>query len=345
MWHQDRPDECCLCLAWDHVLADGLSGKLLLRDLISRLPAVAAASECDLKIAPFDFDTAAAVPAPYDQRQPPAPSASTIAKVMANEKSPPYWAGQAAPSPDATHHTRIALASVSPALCESLRSEGKRRAVSLHAILFTACATALRATFAVPAAVGIKATTPVSARRFCEPPIGADEVGNFIGSVETWLPAPASDSTADAQEAIAFWASCADYGKHLSANLREGAALPALFAYVSPWPEAWEGLWRAKGDRNEDSLRRAGSFELSDLGLWEDDAASGVRHGSREWQVAAVTFGQSAHVNGEALLCSVVRCAEGGLRLAVAWQDGTLDQADVRRFASEFEAVLARLAV
>ncbi len=340
LWHPDRPDECCLCWVWDHALADGLSGKQLLRDLVSRLrlPDSPTATAAAAEIRPFDFAATDdyELPAAYDQRRPPSPSAATVAKALSGEKPPPYWAGQAAPEADATHRTRLALASVEPELCVALRAEGKRRGVSLHAILFTACASALRAAFDVPPALGIKAATPISARRFCEPPVGADEVGNFIGGVETWLPlVSAADPSDDAGE---FWASCAAYSRHLSANLREGAALPGLLAHVGEWPAAWERLWRAKGDSNAATMRRTGSFELSDLGTWDEDDNSGG-----EWRVVAVTFGQSVHVNGEALLCSVAGCAEGGLRVAVAWQDGTLADAAVQRFSSELGVVLTRL--
>jgi hypothetical protein len=338
LWHPDRPDECCLCWVWDHALADGLSGKQLLRSLVSRLrlPDAPTATPAVAEIRPFDFAADDyELPAPYDQRRPPSPSAATVAKALSGEKSPPYWAGHAAPEADATHRTRLALASVEPELCAALRAEGKQRGVSLHAILFTACAAALRAAFDVPPALGLKAATPISARRFCEPPVDADEVGNFIGGVETWLPlVSAADPSDDADE---FWANCVAYGRHLSANLREGAALPGLLAHVGEWPAAWERLWRAKGDGNAATMRRTGSFELSDLGTWDEDDSGG------EWRVAAVTFGQSVHVNGEALLCSVAGCVEGGLRVTVAWQDDTLAEAAVQRFLSKLGVVLTRL--
>ncbi|ELR21252.1 uncharacterized protein ACA1_110940 [Acanthamoeba castellanii str. Neff] len=221
LWHPDRPDECCLCWVWDHALADGLSGKQLLRSLVSRLrlPDAPTATPAVAEIRPFDFAAADdyELPAPYDQRRP---------------------------------------------------------------------------------------------------------------------PSPAADPSDDADE---FWANCVAYGRHLSANLREGAALPGLLAHVGEWPAAWERLWRAKGDGNAATMRRTGSFELSDLGTWDEDDSGG------EWRVAAVTFGQSVHVNGEALLCSVAGCVEGGLRVMVAWQDDTLAEAAVQRFLSKLGVVLTRL--
>jgi hypothetical protein len=146
----------------------------------------------------------------------------------------------------------------------------------------------------------LKADTPVNGRKSCRPEVPNTEMGNFVGSFsKLWK--------GDDIASIDIWELSRIYKAAMASGLSYAPKETMMLKYVGQWPKAWFEFWQ----KNAESART--SFELSDLGLWNDCP------NTAPWKVEHAWFMQSVNSVGAIMNWNSITCS-GIIHFTVTWQ-------------------------
>jgi hypothetical protein len=76
---------------------------------------------------------------------------------------------------------------------------------------------------------------------------------------------------------------------------------------------------------------RGGSFELSNVGRFEERKIDDQLWEGEQWKVGSMVFGQIASVMSSAILVTVITGGDGGMTLGFAWQENVVGKEVVER--------------
>jgi hypothetical protein len=89
--------------------------------------------------------------------------------------------------------------------------------------------------------------------------------------------------------------------------------------------------------------KRDDSFSITNLGSFDGEqgsASKDLENGSAQLRISNLLFSQSCHVNGSALQFCIVSVKDGDMNIAISWQEGTVQIADVERVAGSLKTAL-----
>jgi NRPS condensation-like uncharacterized protein len=331
-------NQCWLTITVHHVIADGMSLSIFLKQLIRELNHQGKTTSNSQVVVPQTKP----LPAAYEDSGAPTISVvwdvvpvlcrSLIPKILpislATWMDPitfTGWQGDYAAIDGESHNTVVQLIKVPASQWQPLLKECKERNISPHALVFVAMVKAWAHLYKNQTT---EVSTPVNCRGLCHPPVGADQIGNYTGAyTSVW--------TSNASITEDTWAMATRYAQGLKAHKIDAAKQALLLKYLPEFPESYCDFWYDK--RKSSRMGRTGGLELSDLGkLITDKGAWGVLE-------QEVYFCQSAQVFTAALGMNAVTVDQGALCCTVSWQKGALDERKVNLYRDQFVAILKAL--
>lgn len=334
--------------AWDHAVADGMSGKVFHQTLLKNLNLVTSRQSTfelqdhvlrlpdDLKLTP-PLEDVLKFPV----------SASYLALEGWRALRPPLLSSQSprlatwAPVKLVPYNTRIRLVEVQDEVLQNILRACHQHETTitglLHALTLLSFSTRLSSNDARAFQIG----TPFELRRFLSDgsskhaEINPDElVGNFVAYFgyqigtdvvsklrKTLEQEKLGTSSVTETEKI-IWSVAADFKKRMGKRLAAGTKNDTL------------GLTKLVGDwrkfmKDELKKPRAFSWEVSNLGVIQGGSIAQESDGHRldRWSIDRAVFSQSATVGGPAYLLSPVTVKSGSLVISCTWQHEVVDEA------------------
>lgn len=319
--HPDRPKECSITFAVQHVIADGRSLAIFWQDLLQYLkdgnnetaaPPYVLRGNKDKAIAPA-----------YEHRGAPRYTIMEKVRLLAGHVMPSLfgdkksvWRGDRPSVMDRSkvcHDTIVQVIRIDPTIWKKICATAKQQhGVTPHAAIMTA----IMLTFSqlYPEESAVKSSTPVNCRGLVNPRIPEDEIGNFVGSYSrTW-------TFSDFKDITSFWDAAKAYHQGLQANKKEASKEVFQLEFLSRFPEDYcEILWFEKWKKYL-PMGREGGIELSDLGRCSANAKE------LYFCQTANTFTTAINVNSISTL--------DAMHATIAYQRDTLDESKMEQFGA-----------
>jgi hypothetical protein len=285
--------------AFDHVIADGVSAGIFAAELGALLAGD--------PLLPVPDDGAVPLDARLDLR----PSAGVLARAFRGvaDASVLLTPRDAVPVP--AMQTGISATKIPRELVDALVVQGRRHAVSLHAVLSAASLSAALEALEVGRGI-LRLTTPISLRERCQPvPSG---IGVFISGIDTELEVSQTEDP---------WL--------VARRVRDD------IAHKRPDAHRRVGLLKFAGDLTSLALKyeraasgRTATVEVSNIGR-----VIGVPTG------AAVWLTQGAHYHAALFVMTVATSdSDGALRCCLSYPEPLVDAARAAKFMQAFEVAL-----
>jgi NRPS condensation-like uncharacterized protein len=186
----------------------------------------------------------------------------------------------------------------------------------------------------INAAEGLRCAVAISLRRFFPPNFGYDD--SIMG---LWVSAFHLDyARAQLLSPKKFWDQVRDGTQKVRAEIAKGDENldSAMLQFI---PDFRAALLDKIGQKRENS------FSITNLGIFDGDPPSqSEMAGEERLRISDLTFSQSAHVNGSALNFCIASAKEGGMTVAITWQEGTVSVEDVERVAEALRRDLLEVA-
>ncbi|ORY99304.1 hypothetical protein BCR43DRAFT_420882, partial [Syncephalastrum racemosum] len=254
------------------------------------------------------------MPPPFEKRNGPKMTVLDIASLLRQElpkkllpaswRGPRTWAGDA-PAIDTKHDTQVKVTKLQGAVWAKACIQAKKHGVTPHAVLMVSLLKAWAEVYRDERA--LETVTPINCRHMCEPPVPANEMGNFISTYNpTWRRKEIQKTE--------FWTLARRYQVLLRADKHEAAKRVFHLDFLTPFPEAYFQFWQ---DKRKCRMGRSGGLEFSDLGK-----ISLPTH-DKSWTVRETYFCQSAHTLLTAMGVNTITAA-GAMHVAFCWQRGAL---------------------
>jgi len=245
VWVRHDENSHHLAITFHHVIADGMSGALMLRDLL-RLSALADDPPEESRLTDS---------APMDYRLPPAAcgwrgawnQARFVAKTAWDDirLRPPARPREDEPSPLNTRRTRLLCRTLDQNTVDALAQKASQEQTSVHGALGAAICLGLAEDNASPQGMSFKFRTPVNVRESLDPPPG-ESVGMFASMAFYRGRVKASDS---------FWPLARNIRANIKQQVSQGlpsvltALLPRVYQHVGGdrlSAEAFGDHWRKR---------------------------------------------------------------------------------------------------
>ncbi|KAI7874733.1 hypothetical protein K492DRAFT_174130 [Lichtheimia hyalospora FSU 10163] len=319
--HSDRPKECSITFAVQHVIADGKSLTIFWQDLLEYLYD----GNNETSVSPpflFQANKEKAIQPAYEDRGAPRLSIMDKLHLLAGHMLPSLfgdtrdvWRGDRPLVKDrakARHDTVVQVVRIDPAIWNKICATAKRHGITPHAAIMTS----IMLTFAklYPEEPAVKSSTPVNCRGLINPCIPHDEIGNFVGSYSRhWTSSEMKDITS-------FWNVAKTYHQGLQANKLEAAKQVFQLEFLSSFPKDYcETLCYEKWEKYA-PMGREGGIELSDLGRCSAKA--------RE-----LYFCQTVNIFTLAINVNTVSTLDA-MHATIAYQKDTLDESKMDQFGA-----------
>lgn len=318
--HPDRPKECSITFAVQHVIADGKSLTIFWQDLLEYLDD---GSNNETTLSPpylLQANKEKAIQPAYEHRGAPRLGIMDKVRLIAGHVLPSLfgdntkvWRGDRPSVMDRAkvrHDTAVQVIRIEPTTWKKICATAKQQGVSPHAAIMTA----IMMTFSqlYPEEPAVKSSTPVNCRGLVNPCIPADEIGNFVGSYSRiWTSSDMKDAS--------FWNVAKAYHQGLQVNKMEAAKQVFQLEFLNRFPEDYCELWYGNWKKYP-PMGREGGIELSDLGRCSANA--------RELYFCQTvnTFTLAINVNAISTL--------DAMQATIAYQKGTLDESKMEQFGT-----------
>ncbi|KAH8553670.1 alcohol acetyltransferase [Umbelopsis sp. PMI_123] len=314
-----------IVFTWDHVICDGMSSTLFFDRFLDYLNTTNVAENTETTFTVKEINE---FPTPFDQRSPPTPKLFTevipkafkvlllpsfITRYSENE----LWRGQHK-AKEETHKTRVRILELDT---EMLMIQCKAENSTPHSAIYVAAMMAASSEL-MDGYAKLATKTPINARSLSKPEVPHDEIGNFVGSFERTVRFPLKGS---------FWEESRRYRADLKDGRYDAGKASAYLRYLGAYPEEFKKYMT--GPFSKYKIGRGGGIEFSDLALWNNQTGKG------EWNLEKATFCQSINVYDTALTMNSVTVGNK-LRVAITWQDGTLDVDRLDKFVAKINDIL-----
>lgn len=337
-------DRCCIVFAMQHVIMDGKSLAIFWTSLLKELNTDRnAADTAEMQQYLIETGTPSPLPLPYEDRNAPAASFLDLCKTLAgmvNKKILPYalarkiypeidgWQGDYPNVKDFSklqHCSHVRLLEFGGQDWLKLCKEAKQtHNISPHAVIMASLLLAYKDVY--PGRT-VTTSTPVNCRRYCNPPLSEDEIGNFVGAAAgIWKPNKLS---------YPFWELAKAYSKKLAKTRSETAKQASQLRYLKKYPEEYVDF--LKGYLKRYKFGRQGGIELSDLGLFRSPSQEGPYTVQKTW------FCQSACTVMPAINASAASTTES-MFVTLTWQEGSIEESNINAFVERFYAHLRQAA-
>ncbi|GAM22898.1 hypothetical protein SAMD00019534_060730, partial [Acytostelium subglobosum LB1] len=336
-----RPNELVIIWSVHHLISDGVSTSILWTHLLRCINDTSSSSTSSTSTSTIIAPTSVPpLQPPFDKRTPHHPTITDLVPVLFKELLLPsfikrwtdttYWAGETH-AVRAHHQTLVELVQLEDDLVERLNVACKKEDTTIHAALCVAAVASLLETLGGDASTtAIKTCTPISARKYCEPPVSIEEVGNFVAAFDKVWQMPLTSLKEK------FWQQCREYKTQLAGNSINDVKMVNMLKYVGENPAKWDDFWWSR--EHKLPMGRSGSIELSDLGKWNL-----VQKQDDQWKAQSAVFAQSSNVYGSVLSFNCVSL-NGRLRPSITWQPGVISQDKVKEVSKLLSSTLSELA-
>lgn len=358
--------------AWNHAIADGMSGKIFHRTLLQKLE-LQSSHQCQISLADRVLELprpdlkvpalsalspplAAVVKLPLSARFLLSEACEGLRSAITGPRESPYAADGWAPIRlDLPNKTRLRLVTVpndalGPVLLRC-REHGTTLTGLLHALALTSFTTRL----SPDRAAAFECATPFELRRFfhAHPDYpGLDPhktMGNYVSSHEhrftedvvaglraDWGGAGAGPERArDVEQRV--WAVSREYTDGLTRKLIGGLKNEqvGLMGFIPDWREYF---------REQAKKPRGVAWEVSNLGVLDGKPPGPDTAGQNTWAIADALFTQSTTVTGAALLISPISVKGGGLFVTFSWQNEIIEESVAVGVAADIQDWLGDIA-
>eukprot|EP01132_Coremiostelium_polycephalum_P003940 gene3940-4917_t len=290
------PNQFFMIWSFHHVIADGLSTKILWNRLLNSINGGDSTASTKTSTIINIRSNLLKIEPPFDQRTPHQPTITTLLPVLFKHLLLPsfikkyfevqYYTGEN-PAVKELHNTQVMIISVPKDITEELSKKCKQQNTSLHSAIYLTIIKSMLEVFGDN--LTIRSDTPFSSRTYCDPPIPDTEVGNFVGGFQR----TGTYSLAQFSNEPSFYQECQKYKNELLANSISDIKTANMLKYVGEFPNKWNEFWhnRLTGCPNG----RSATFEFSDLGKMNNTNPDGASEG-KKWNLESFIFAQSANV-------------------------------------------------
>ncbi|KAK6199742.1 hypothetical protein LQW54_009930 [Pestalotiopsis sp. IQ-011] len=355
--------------AWNHAIADGMSGKIFHRTLLQKLE-LQSSHQCkvaladrvlelprpDLKVLALSPPLAAVVKLPLSARFLLSEACKGLRSAITGPRESPYAADGWAPiRPDLPNKTRLRLVSVPNDALGSVLRRCREHGTTLTALLHALALASFAARLLPDWAPAFACATPFELRRFFHahpdyPSLDPREtMGNYVSSHEhrftrdvvaglraDWGgPGSESERARDVERRV--WAVSREYTAGLTRKLIGGLKNEqvGLMGFVPDWRAYF---------REQAKKPRGISWEVSNLGVLDGKPPGSGPAGQDAWVIGEALFTQSTTVTGAAFLISPISVKGGGLFVTFSWQNEIMEESVAMGVATDIQDWLGDIA-
>jgi len=348
---EEITDEISIIFDMDHIIADGISTTILMKQLIKYLNHhamnnnnnnTATTEVISNNIVNINLDELVLNGA-LDQRTPHHPGLLELMPVIVKHilvptflqkyiyGTPSFWAGEK-PAVKENHNTRVKVLQYDqlPALLSKCRDNN----TTPHAAIYMAIVMATLKVYGND--LQLSGATPYSARKYCEPVISDEEVGNFVSGYDRVKDYKYSFLS----EPLNFWSECKQYKQEISQYLIKGIKLTNMLKHVGSFPQQWSDFWLKRLESFP--FGRNCSFEFSDLGNVDFGCKDSSNDGADEQQpfhLKSAIFAQSANVVGSTFNINTITTNEI-LQISLTWQQDAISDENATLLINNLNEIL-----
>ncbi|KAI8970069.1 hypothetical protein BDF20DRAFT_889142 [Mycotypha africana] len=352
-------EECLLVLTMHHVIGDGMSLTIFMKELLSCISTSRSFDDNNNSSRIVNINKIDHVPPPYELAG--APSLSILWDIMPvlyqnlmpkvlptnlarylNPLSYESWKGDFPAVKEEPHHTVVQLFNVPAEVWKPTIQEAKKRGISAHAILYTCYLKTWSAIYADDDNCNItEVCTPINCRSICKPSVPKDWIGNYVSSY-TSIWKKKEDNKAD------IWERAKQYYQDLHKNMHSSAKQTLFLKFLPEFPDSYCEFWYDK--RRNSSFGRTGGLELSDLGKLvlltdqrrDEDNEDEASNALETVEVKHVYFCQSAQIFTNVISLNSISLNDQ-LYCTLSYQKGSVKQDKINHFNSVFVDILKSL--
>lgn len=353
--------------AWNHAIADGMSGKIFHRTLLQKLD-LQSSHECKialedrvLELSPRDPNVlalspplAAVVKLPISAKFVLSEACQGLRSALSGPRKSPYAADGWAPIRlDLPNKTRLRLVSVPNAALGSVLRRCREHGTTLTGLLHALALASFTERLSPDEAAAFECATPFELRRFFHahpdyPGLDPHQtMGNYVSSHEHRFDrdvvaglradyrGSGPERARDVEQRV--WAVSREYTDGLTRKLIGGLKNEqvGLMGFVPDWREYF---------REQAKKPRSVSWEVSNLGVMDGKAPGSDAAEQDAWAIGEALFTQSPTVTGAALLISPISVKGGGLAVTFSWQNEIMEESVAMGVATDIQDWLGDIA-
>ncbi|KAF2075604.1 hypothetical protein CYY_003109 [Polysphondylium violaceum] len=342
----DQQGEISIIFSMDHVIADGMSTTILMKELVNAINAVEPIivqegwSCVNVNVDQLVWS------GPLDQRTPHHPGLWELLPVVIKHVlmppflqkyiygTPKFWAGEKRAVQE-KHCTHVQLFEFDQ--LPQLLAKCRANATTPHAAIYVAIVMATLQVYGDN--LQLIGATPYSIRNLCELAVSDTEVGNFVSGY---------DRTKDYQYshlsvASNFWLECRQYKQEIVDYRVTGVKYTNMLKHVGPFPNKWTEFWLKRLESLP--FGRNCSFEFSDLG--NVDFSSNNAESSDDqspFQLKSVLFAQSANIVGSVFNINTITTNQI-LKGSITYQKESITDENATLIINNLKTILTNIIV
>lgn len=235
--------------------------------------------------------------------------------------------------------TRIRHISIPATSLKRLIEYCRRENTTITPLLQTLVGRTLCETF--EAADRLRCAVAISLRRFIPPQfqIDDDAMGLWVSAFHVEYSRTQLLGRGQERGSQHFWNEVRKNSARIRREIKKGDKdlSTGMLRYI---PDFRSTLVSKMGKKRDDS------FSITNLGSFDGEpgnSSKDLEDGSAQLRISDLLFSQSCHVNGSALTFCIVSVKDGDMNIAISWQEGTVQIADVGRVAEALKKALLQL--